>query len=628
MQMCELGYNLLINASTKFQIICTSAYLHICTFEYTNSVIFTVLSNKDMQKRWAIRESTDEEAISKLAATLSIDTILSTLLIHRGISTYDDAKYFFRPDHRHLHDPFLMQDMEKAIGRIEAAIHSNEKVLIYGDYDVDGTTAVSVVYGFFRKYIRRLAYYIPDRYKEGYGISLQGIDYAQEHGISLIIALDCGIKSIDKIAYANEKGIDFIICDHHTPGDRLPAAVAVLDPKRADCSYPYKELSGCGIGFKLIQAFAEKNDIPFEEINCYLDLVAISIACDIVHITGENRVLAHFGLLKINSDPCIGVKTLMDVAGRNSNYTISDIVFLLGPRINAAGRIDDARHAVELLIASNEGTAMEKGLLINIKNTERKGHDLSITDEALGMIDNDEVLIGRKSTVVFNESWHKGVIGIVASRLTEKYYRPTVVLTRSNGHVSGSARSVLGYDLYEALCGCSDLLTQFGGHKYAAGLTMPPENVEAFINRFEEVVSASITPEQLVQQILIDTELELKQIEPKFFRILNQFAPFGPENMSPVFLTKNVYVSGNASLVGGNHIKMIVMQQGSPMFDCIAFNHGEYLDKIKKDMPFDICYTIEENIWREKRSIQLNIKGIRVSPSQTLSGREDFKKGN
>ena len=418
---------------------------------------------------------------------------------------------------------------------------------------------------------------------------------------------------MEKVAYATEKGIDFIICDHHTPGDEIPAAIAVLDPKRADCEYPYKELSGCGIGFKLIQAFAEKNDIDFEEVSCYFDLVAISIACDIVHITGENRVLAYYGLHKLNNNPCIGVKTLMEVAGKSTNYTISDIVFLLGPRINAAGRIDDAKHAVELLIACTEDHARIKGDLINIKNTERKEHDLSITDEALGMIDNDEVLIARKSTVVFNENWHKGVIGIVASRLTEKYYRPTVVLTRSNGHVAGSARSVLGYDLYEALCGCSDLLTQFGGHKYAAGLTMPPENVEAFIEKFEEVVSASITEEQLTQQISIDAELDLHQIEPKFFRILHQFAPFGPGNMSPVFITKNVYVSGHANVVGGKHIKMAVMQKGSHLFECIAFNHGEYADKIKKDKPFDICYSIEENIWREKRSIQLNVKGIRVS---------------
>jgi len=565
-----------------------------------------------MNKRWAIREVPDETAVNHLSGILNIDPVLSTLLVHRGISNYEEARHFFRPDLLLLHDPFLMQDMEKAVLRIEAAIEENEKVLIYGDYDVDGTTAVSVTYSFFKKYVTQIEYYIPDRYKEGYGISTQGIDYAAENGFGLIIALDCGIKSVDKIAYANEKGVDFIICDHHNPGEELPDAIAVLDPKRADCEYPYKELPGAGIGFKLIQAFAEKNDILFEEISRYLDLVAISIACDIVPITGENRILAHYGLQKINTDPCIGVKKLMEVAGRSGNYTISDIVFSLGPRINAAGRIDDAKHAVELLIACTDEEAQTKGELINLKNTERKGHDLKITDEALAMLDNDEILISRKSTVVFNEDWHKGVIGIVASRLTEKYYRPTVVLTRSNGHVAGSARSVLGYDLYEALCGCSDLLIQFGGHKYAAGLTMHPENVEKFAERFEEVVSATITAEQLIQQIQIDAELRLSQIESKFFRVLNQFAPFGPGNMSPVFLSKNVYVSGNVGLVGSNHLKMMVMQEGSPMFDTIAFNHGEYLDKIKKDVPFDICYTIEENVWKEKRSIQLNIKGIRM----------------
>ena len=437
-----------------------------------------------MNKRWAVRDNADAEEEGKLAAGLNIDSVLGSLLIHRGIKNYDDARLFFRPDFRHLHDPFLMAGMEKAVLRIEAAMKAGEKIMIYGDYDVDGTTAVSVVYGFFKKHYDKLEYYIPDRYNEGYGISTLGIDYAAQNGFKLIIALDCGIKSVDKIAYANTRGIDFIICDHHLPGEHLPkafavldakrkdcgypvlpAAIAVLDPKRADCKYPFKELSGCGIGFKLIQAYAEKNDIPFEEVNCYFDLVAISIACDIVHITGENRVLAHLGLHKINTDPCIGVKTLMEVAGKTSNYTISDVVFLLGPRINAAGRIDDAKHAVELLIACDENAAKEKGLLINTKNTERKGHDLHITDEALGMIDNDEALISRKSTVLFNENWHKGVIGIVASRLTEKYYRPTIVLTRSNGYIAGSARSVLGYDLYEALCGCSDLLIQFGGHK-------------------------------------------------------------------------------------------------------------------------------------------------------------------
>ncbi|TSJ43289.1 single-stranded-DNA-specific exonuclease RecJ [Mucilaginibacter corticis] len=566
-----------------------------------------------MNKRWAIREVPAIDDINHLATGLNIDPVLSTLLLHRGIKNYDEAKYFFRPDIRHLHDPFLMQDMEKAIDRIETAIAAGEKIMIYGDYDVDGTTAVAVVYSFFKNHHSNIEYYIPDRYKEGYGISTQGIDYASANGFSLIIALDCGIKSVDKIAYANKLGIDFIICDHHTPGEELPDAIAVLDPKRADCGYPFKELSGCGIGFKLAQAYAEKNDLPFEDVSRYFDLVAVSIACDIVPIVGENRVLAYFGLQKLNSDPCIGLKILMGVAGKSISYTISDIVFLLGPRINAAGRIDDAKHAVELLIACNDEEAQIKGDLINIKNTERKGHDLQITDEALGMIGDSQILIDRKSTVVFNENWHKGVIGIVASRLTEKYYRPTVVLTRSNGHVAGSARSVLGYDLYEALCGCSDLLIQFGGHKYAAGLTMHPENVEAFMDKFEEVVSATITAEQLIQQIQIDAELRLTQIEPKFFRILNQFAPFGPENMSPVFLTKNVYVSGNPVLVGQNHIKMTVMQEGSALFDCIAFGQGEQLSQIKKDVPFDICYNIEENVWRERRTIQLNVKGIKVS---------------
>jgi len=566
-----------------------------------------------MNKRWAIRDNADHEEVKSLADALNIDPVLSALLISRGIKTFDDARLFFRPDYRLLHDPYLMKDMEKAVLRIEDAISRGEKILIFGDYDVDGTTAVSVVYSFFKKLYNNLEYYIPDRYLEGYGISFKGIDYAAENGFTLIVALDCGIKSVDKIAYANERSIDFVICDHHLPGDELPDAVAILDPKRRDCEYPYKELSGCGIGFKLIQAFAEKNDIPFEEVTCYLDLVAISIACDIVHITGENRILAHLGLQKINSDPSIGVKTLMEVAGRGTFYTISDVVFLLGPRINAAGRIDDAKHAVELLIATDVEVAKEKSLLINVKNTERKGHDLSITDEALSIIDNNEELIKRNSTVVFNEHWHKGVIGIVASRLTEKYYRPTIVLTRSNGHVAGSARSVVGFDLYEALCGCSDLLIQFGGHKFAAGLTMHPENVEAFASRFEEVVSATIKPEQLIQQISIDAELHLSQIEPKFFRLLNMFAPFGPENMAPVFLSKNVYVSGVAGLVGENHLKMTVIQKGSPGFESIAFGQGEHLPKLKKDVPFDICYTIEENIWREKRSIQLNIKGIRFT---------------
>jgi single-stranded-DNA-specific exonuclease len=565
-----------------------------------------------MNKRWVLKDAADTVIVQELAAQLNINPVLATLLVHRSIKNFEEAKYFFRPTYLHLHDPFLMQDMEKAIDRIEQAIANNERVLVYGDYDVDGTTSVALVYSFFEKYHKNIAYYIPDRYKEGYGISTAGIDYAAANGFGLIIALDCGIKKVDKSADANTLGVDFIICDHHVPGEEVPAAVAVLDPKRTDCAYPFKELSGCGIGFKLIQAYTDKHDLPFEGIAEYFDLVAISIACDIVHITGENRVLAHLGLQKINENPCIGVKTLMQVAGRGTTYTISDVVFLLGPRINAAGRIDDAKHAVELLIACHEDAAKEKGDMINIRNTERKGHDLQITDEALSMIDNDEVMIARKSTVVFNKDWHKGVIGIVASRLTEKYYRPTVVLTQSNGHVAGSARSVLGYDLYEALCGCSDLLIQFGGHKYAAGLTMHAENVPAFIQKFEEVVGSTITDEQLIQQVSIEAEIELADIDSKFFRILSQFAPFGPENMSPVFLSKNVYVSGNAGLVGGNHVKMFIMQPGSAAFSCIAFNQAELLPQLKPGVPFDVCYTIEENVWREQRSIQLNIKAIRI----------------
>lgn len=573
-----------------------------------------------MEKRWSIWENRDEEAIAQLASVLGIDPVLSNLLIKRGIKNYEEARTFFRPDIDHLHDPFLMKDMEKAILRIEKAIADQEKILIYGDYDVDGTTSVALVYGFFRKIIfddlpqdfPKIDYYIPDRYREGYGISTQGIDYAHEHGYSLIIALDCGIKSIDKINYANSKGIDFIICDHHLPGKEIPHAVAVLDPKRIDCTYPYKELSGCGLGFKLIQAYAQKNDMPFETVSCYLDLVAISTACDIVHINGENRILTYFGLEKLNKDPCIGVKALMELAGKSEHFTISDIVFLLGPRINAAGRMDDAKHSVNLLIADCATKARDRGALINIKNTERKGYDLSITEEALSMIDGDTTLIDRKSTVLFNKDWHKGVIGIVASRLTEKYYRPTIILTQSNGHVAGSARSVLGFDLYEALCGCSDLLLQFGGHKYAAGLTMKPENVPAFQDRFEEVVASTIKAEMLIQEIGIDSVLRLHQIEPKFFRILQQFSPFGPENMTPVFMSKNVYVGNQINLLGNNHLKMSVMQEDSSLFDCIAFNLGEHYNYIKKGIPFDICYTIEENIWRDKRSIQLNIKGIRV----------------
>ena len=554
----------------------------------------------------------NRQQVLELAEALQIDEVLSNLLVQRGVNTFEDARYFFRPDLGHLHDPFLMQDMEKAVLRIEKAIAQNEKILVYGDYDVDGTTAVSVVYQFLKKRYEHISFYIPNRYTEGYGISKTGIDFASENGISLIIALDCGIKSIDHIIYAGKSSIDFIICDHHLPGDELPKAVAVLDPKRSDCSYPYKELSGCGIGFKLIQAYAEKNNIPWEEVSCYLDLVAVSIACDLVHIDGENRTLTAFGLEKLNSNPSIGLKALMNVSGRTADYTVSDVVFSIGPRINAAGRIDDAKHAVNLLISDCSNAASDFGTSINLKNIERKEFDLSITGEALNMIGQNSEMLNRRSTVVYQENWHKGVIGIVASRLIERYYRPTIVLTQSNGHVAGSARSVHGFDLYEALCGCSDLLLQFGGHKYAAGLTMLPENIPAFSERFEQIVASAITEEQIVQRIKIDAELNLSQITGKFYRILKQFSPFGPENMTPVFLTKNVYVSGSASLVGQNHLKMCVQQDESPVFSCIGFGLGEQILSLKNSMPLDICYTIEENVWREQRTLQLNIKGIRV----------------
>lgn len=570
-----------------------------------------------MQKRWVEREIENLGAIAGLQESLKIDRVLASLLVKRGITDFEEARIFFRPELNKLHNPYLMQDMAIAVSRINQAITSGEKILIYGDYDVDGTTSVALTFSFFKKLHSEIDFYIPDRYREGYGISTQGIDYAFENGFSLIIALDCGIKSVDKIDYANERGIDFIICDHHLPGDQLPAAIAVLDPKRSDCTYPYKELSGCGIGFKLIQAYALKYDIPLEQVSSYLDLVAVSIASDIVPITGENRILAWHGLLKLNTEPCKGLLALMNISGRKENLSIMDVVFTIGPRINAAGRIDDAKHSVNLLIADDEAMALEKSQIINTKNTERKEHDSNITEQALAMIDEDPVLISRKTTVVYNEDWHKGVIGIVASRLTEKYYRPTIVMTNSNGYAAGSARSVAGFDLYEALCECSDLLIQFGGHKYAAGLTMKTENIPAFQQRFEEVVAASIPEELLVQAINIDAEIELKQIDPKFFRILKQFEPFGPQNMAPVFVSRNVYTYGAATIVGSKHLKMCVHQDNMTYFNCIGFGLGEYLDQINSGTAFDICYTIEENTWKEKKSIQLNIKGIRAAlPNQ------------
>jgi len=565
-----------------------------------------------MQKRWVKQEKADAQKVEKLSKELSVSPILAGMMLRRELESFADAKNFFRPNLLHLHDPFLMKDMPEAIERIERAIKNQENILIYGDYDVDGTTSVALTYSFFKEIYPKIDYYIPDRYKEGYGISTEGIDYAFDNDQTLIIALDCGIKSVDKVAYAKEKGIDFIICDHHLPGDKIPDAVAVLDPKRKDCDYPYKELSGCGLGFKLIQAYADKNNIDFSEIEKYLDLVVVSIASDIVPITGENRILAYYGLEKLNTNPCKGFVALKELSGKKDDFTITDIVFSIGPRINAAGRIDDAKNAVKLLIADSVASAEDAGFIINLKNDERRDFDANITEQALNMILNSPEMEFRKSTVVYHESWHKGVIGIVASRLTEKYYRPTIVLTHSNGCVAGSARSVLGYDLYEALCECSDLLEQFGGHKYAAGLTMKTENVPAFIQRFEEVVCATITEDLLTQELLIEDEILLADIDAKFFRILQQFAPFGPQNMSPIFMSRNVSSYRYGTIVGNNHLKMTVRQPDSPIFNTIAFGMGEYLEEINMGKPFDICYTIDQNIYKDKKTIQLNIKGIKT----------------
>lgn len=565
-----------------------------------------------MEKRWALLEQGAKEISENLANELNIDACLAQVLVQRGITNFEDARYFFRPTLTQLHDPFLMKDMEQAIARITLAIKTGERIMVYGDYDVDGTTAVTLTYSFFSQFTSEIAYYIPDRHKEGYGISTTGIDFAAENGFTLIIALDCGIRSVDKIEHANSLGVDFIICDHHLPGETLPAAIAVLDPKRADCEYPFKELSGCGIGFKLAQAYCQANDLPDELYEQYLDLCMVSIAADIVPIVDENRVMAHFGLTKLNTNPCCGLKALMQISGKTENYSITDVVFLLAPRINAAGRMGDAKDAVKMLLSDEVILADEQSTFINAQNTERRSFDQNITAEALAIIEQSEVLMNRKTTVVYQKDWNKGVIGIVASRLTETYYRPTIVLTESNGNYTGSARSVAGYDLYEALLSCSDLLEQFGGHKYAAGLTIKPENLTLFSDKFEKVVSSTISENLLIPEIKIDCEISLSQIDAKFYRILLQMAPFGPQNMAPVFISKGVTLVGPAQIVGAKHLKLSIKQQNSAIFECIAFGLGEFESILEPNQTFAVCYTIEENVWKEKRRLQLNIKGIKI----------------
>ncbi|CAL2090164.1 single-stranded-DNA-specific exonuclease RecJ [Tenacibaculum sp. 190524A05c] len=560
--------------------------------------------------RWKLKSKPDSATTKKLAHELSINTKLASILVQRGITSFDEAKHFFRPSLEDLHDPFLMKDMEKAVSRIEKAIQNNEQILIYGDYDVDGTTSVSLMYTYLKQQYSNIATYIPDRYKEGYGVSYQGIDFAADNDFSLIIALDCGIKAIEKVAYAKEKGIDFIICDHHKPGDEIPKATAVLNPKRVDCEYPYKELCGCGVGFKLIQALASKGNKELDELLPLLDLVATAIAADIVPMTGENRILAYYGLKVINEQPRIGIHALIKNLEKKE-LTISDVVFIIAPRINAAGRIKHANYAVELLTSSNEELASEIATAIEEFNGHRKELDKEITAAALVQIEeNDE--IERFTTVVYDEDWHKGVIGIVASRLTETYYRPTIVFTKSEGKLAASARSVKGFDVYDALHKCSEFIEQFGGHKYAAGLTILPENYESFKNKFEEVVKNSIDEDLLTPEIVVDTELEFSDISPKFYRILQQMAPFGPENRKPIFKSSSVRDNGYGKRVGQDktHLKLSLFQ-GKPesVINAIGFSLGDKIDHINND--FDILYQLDENTWNGRTSLQLQLKDLK-----------------
>jgi single-stranded-DNA-specific exonuclease len=561
--------------------------------------------------RWNQKPLPANEKITQLATELNVDELVATLLIQRGIDNFEAAKQFFRPTLSDLHDPNLMKDMDKAVSRIEKAITNNENILVFGDYDVDGTTAVSLVSSYLKTYYSNVATYIPDRYNEGYGISYKGIDFADDNGFSLIIALDCGIKSVDHIAYANNKNIDFIICDHHLPGEILPNAVAILDPKRVDCNYPYDELCGCGIGFKLIQALAVNRSQTIDDLVEYLDLVATAIAADIVPMTGENRILAKFGMEVINQNPRAGILALLQNK-KQKTFTITDVVFTVAPRINAAGRIKHGNYAVELLTEFDLEQAEQFALEIENFNQERKGLDKQITQEALNQIEENNEKEGF-STVVFHESWHKGVIGIVASRLIENYYRPTLVFTKSGDKYAASARSVKGFDVYNALENCATYLEQFGGHKYAAGMTILPENYQNFKTAFEKEVKNTIPPELLIPEISIDLELDFEQITPKFIRILAQFEPFGPQNMTPVFVSKNVFDTGYGKNIGSEneHLKLFVKQGNSEGIGAIGFGMGKKLNTILNRKPFEICYNIDENEFNGKTDIQLKIKDLR-----------------
>ena len=570
-----------------------------------------------MTKRWKINEQANQKEIEQFSSELNnLDETLTNILLQRKIDTFDKAKSFFRPSLEEIHDPFLMKDMDKAVDRLQYAIKDDQKILIYGDYDVDGTTSVALVYSYLKNYYEHLEYYIPDRYSEGYGISFKGIDYAVENDFKLIIALDCGIKAIEKVAYATEKGVDFIICDHHRPGDQIPKAVAVLDQKREDCNYPYKELSGCGVGFKLMQAFTQKMKKDEAKLFQYLDLLAISTCADIVPITGENRVFVHYGLKVINESPRLGIKTMLELSEKKKELTVTDIVFTIAPRINAAGRIETGKKAVEMLVEESKEKALDFGNHINDLNTERKELDKMITAEAIQQIEGNVELQNKKSAVLFQDNWHKGVIGIVASRVIETYYRPTIILTESNGEATGSARSVKDFDVYNAIDACSDLLEQFGGHKYAAGLSLKLENVAAFTQKFEEVVCEQITDDLLIPQIGIDAKIEFSQITTQFNNVLKQFSPTGPANMRPVFMSENVFITSNSRKIGGDktHLRLEVFQEENPevKFNCIGFGLGAVIDDIDEGIPISIVYNIEENHWNGKITLQLNLKDIKI----------------
>ena len=560
--------------------------------------------------RWTLKPKPNPKIVKQLQQSLNVDEAIATLLVQRGIETFEDAKHFFRPSLEHLHNPYLMKDMDKAVTRILQAIKDGENILVYGDYDVDGTTSVALMSSYLKTKTANVATYIPDRYDEGYGVSYKGIDFADDNDFSLIVALDCGIKAIDKIDYAKEKGIDFIICDHHRPGNQVPNAVAVLDPKQEDCTYPYKELCGCGVGFKLIQALAEKFDETLNDLTPYLDLVATAIGADIVPITGENRVLAYFGLQVINAQPRAGFKAIINQI-KKDELTITDVVFIIAPRINAAGRMKHGQYAVDLLTENDLQTAIQYAEEIEAFNTDRREADQSITQEALELIksENEE---NRLTTVVYQDHWHKGVIGIVASRLIETYYRPTLVFTKSGDKLAASARSVSGFDVYNALQGCAEHIEQFGGHKYAAGLTLKEENYEAFKQAFEDEVSKTIDKNLLTPEIKVDMQIDLAEIDDKFWRIIKQFAPFGPGNMTPIFMTDNLKDTGYGKCVGEDktHLRFTATQSGK-QFVCIGFNLGEKLNLIKDKQPFSAVYSVDENHWQGNVSLQLKIRDLK-----------------